>query len=122
MLSTLGEVALAKGNLDEAEHAFTDALAAAEKTPIPERIAGNMANLGLVAKARGQNARASELLSTALASADALGNGHLSVRIRIWLAPLLPIVEAQERLREARSIAQTNGYAGLLREINQAEA
>jgi len=122
MLSTLGEIELAKGNLDAAENSFAEALAAAEKTPIPERIAGNTANLGLVAKARGQNARAIELFSTALGRADALGNGHLSVRIRIWLAPLLPPAEAHARLSEARSIAKANGYAGLLREIDKVEA
>lgn len=122
MLSTLGEIALAKGNLDAAENSFTEALAAAVKTPIPERIAGSMANLGLVAKARGQNARAIELLSTALERADEVGNGHLSVRIRIWLAPLLPPAESGARLREARTIAEANGYAGLLREIEKAEA
>ncbi len=117
LLSTSGEIALAQGDLDAAEKFFKQGLAAAQAMPIPERVAGNMANLGLVAKARGQTDAARALLSDARARADAVGNGHLAVRIRIWLAPLLSDADAQADLREARAIAEANGYAGLLEEI-----
>ena len=52
----------------------------------------------------------------------ALGSaGHLSVRIRIWLAPLLQAEEAGAVLREARALAQSAGFGQLLEEINQLE-
>ncbi|HZQ08174.1 MAG TPA: tetratricopeptide repeat protein, partial [Anaerolineae bacterium] len=121
LLSTSGEIALAQGDLDAAERFFTEGLAAAQRLPLPERIAGTTANLGLVAKARGQEDLARERLTDALTRADALGNGHLSVRIRIWLAPLLPPEQRKTRLNEARAIAEANGYAGLLEEIRRLE-
>jgi DNA-binding SARP family transcriptional activator len=120
LLSTSGEIALAQHDLDAAETFLNQGLALAEKIPIPERIAGITANLGLVAQARGQNERARQLLAVALERADAVGNGHLSVRIRIWLARLLPPAQAGMRLREARRIAEANGYAGLRQEIDKA--
>ena len=121
LLSTSGEIALAQNDLDAAEKFFKRGLDVARAAPIPERIAGLTANLGLVAKARGENDAARALLSDALERADALGGGHLAVRIRIWLAPLLPRANARTRLREAREIAETNGYAGLLQEIDALE-
>ncbi len=117
LLSTSGEIALAQNDLDAAEKFFKQGLAAAQAMPLPERVAGITANLGLVAKARGQSDAARELLSTARERADAIGNGHLAVRIRIWLAPLLSGADAQTELRDARAIAEANGYAGLLEEI-----
>ncbi len=117
LLSTSGEIALARGDLDAAEKFFSEGLAAAHAIPLPERVAGNTANLGLVASARGETDKARALLANARARADALGSGHLAVRIRIWLAPLLPPADARVCLQEARAIAVTNGYAGLLREI-----
>lgn len=119
LLSTSGEIALAQKDLDAAETFFRQGLALAEKIPIPERIAGITANLGLVAQARGQNERARQLLSSALERADAVGNGHLSVRIRIWLARLVPPAQARTYVRQARRIAEANGYAGLLQEIDK---
>jgi DNA-binding SARP family transcriptional activator/tetratricopeptide (TPR) repeat protein len=113
LLSTSGEIALAQKDLDAAETFFRQGLVLAEKIPIPERIAGITANLGLVAQARGQNERARQLLSSALERADAVGNGHLSVRIRIWLARLVPPAQARTYVRQARRIAEANGYAGL---------
>lgn len=117
LLSTSGEIALAQNDLDAAERFFDQGLAAARAMPIPERVAGITANLGLVKKARGQNDAARELLTDARERADAVGNGHLAVRIRIWLAPLLSDADARTCLREAYEIAEANGYAGLLHEI-----
>lgn len=117
LLSTSGEIALAQGDFAAAEKFLNEGLETAIAMPIPERVAGILANLGLVAKARGQRDVARERLADALARADAIGSGHLAVRIRIWLAPLLPAQEGRARLSEARGIAEENGYAGLVEEI-----
>jgi tetratricopeptide (TPR) repeat protein len=121
LLSTSGEIALAGLDLDAAEAYFSQGLALAEQIPIPERIAGLTANLGLVARQRGQSDLARQRLSDALERADRLGTGHLGVRIRIWLAPLLSPAEARQRLREARDIAEPSGYHRLIEEIAQLE-
>ncbi len=120
LLSTLGEILLARGDVDAAEKNFTEALAMSERLSIPERLAGLMANLGLVAQQRGENALAIHRLSTALARAEALNLKHLSAQIRVWLAPLLPINEARAHLAEARSIAESSGRKRLLEEIEAA--
>jgi hypothetical protein len=69
LLSTLGEIALAANDLDLAERYFAEGLALAEQLSMPERLAGLTANLGLVARARGQNDLAIHRLSTARAGA-----------------------------------------------------
>jgi tetratricopeptide (TPR) repeat protein len=120
LLSTLGEILLARGDIDAAEKNFNEALAMSERLSIPERLAGLMANLGLVAQRRGENALAIHRLSTALARAEALNLKHLSAQIRVWLAPLLPINEARAHLAEARSIAESSGRKRLLEEIEAA--
>jgi tetratricopeptide (TPR) repeat protein len=119
LLSTSGEIALSAGDLDQAEAYFSEGLRLAEQAPIAERIAGLTANLGLVAHRRGQDEQARQRLSRALELADDLGNLHLAVRIRCWLAPLLPSAEAQSRLQEAEAIAQESGFCQLLEEIEQ---
>src|SRR6185436_5471071 len=81
LLSTLGEIALAAKDLDLAERYFAEGLALAEQLSMPERLAGLTANLGLVARARGQNDLAIHQLSTALARADGLGTRHLAAQI-----------------------------------------
>lgn len=120
LLSTLGEILLARGEIDGAEKNFNDGLALADRLSIPERQAGLMANLGLVAQRRGEHALAIHRLSTALARADALNLKHLSAQIRVWLAPLLPTHEARAHLAEARSIADSSGRQRLLDEIEAA--
>jgi DNA-binding SARP family transcriptional activator len=117
LYSTLGEIALAQGELALAEQQFGEGLVLAERLAMPERIAGLGANLGLVAARRGQTALAIHRLSTALARADALGIRHLAAQIRIWLAPLLPPEEAQATLTEARAIAEAGGRRRLLEQI-----
>jgi tetratricopeptide (TPR) repeat protein len=121
LLSTLGEIALAEGDLDAAEAFFNQGLELAERLPIPERVAGLTANLALVSIKRGQTALAIHRLSTALARADALGTRHLAAQIRMWLAPLLPPAEARATLAEARALAQSGNRARLLEQINQVE-
>lgn len=122
LLSTSGEIALARGDLAAAEKHFTAGLALAERLVNPERVAGLSANLGLVAARRGQTGLAIHRLSTALGHADELGIQHLAALIRIWLAPLLPPAEARAALAHARAIAESGGRQRLLAEIAQAEA
>ena len=121
LYSTSGEIALATGDLDTTEKYFRDGLALAEQIPIPERIAGMTANLGLVAKQRGDLTLARERLQSALKLVEPLGNHHLEVRIRIWLAPLLSSSDARRCLNSARMLAEQDGLSGLLEEINQLE-
>jgi DNA-binding SARP family transcriptional activator len=119
LLSTLGEIALARGDLAAAERLFTEGLAFAAQLSLPERIAGLTANLGLVALRRQQTALALHRLSSACAQADALGNLHLAAQIRLWLAPLLPPAEAHTQLAEARAIAERGGRRRLLHMLDQ---
>lgn len=121
LLSTLGEIALARDDLAAAEEYFARGLRLAEQLSIPERIAGLTANLGLLDLRRGQPALALHRLSTALAQADALGVHHLAAQIRVWLAPLLPPSEARARLAEARATAERGGRRRLLDEIERLE-
>jgi tetratricopeptide (TPR) repeat protein len=121
LYSTSGEIALANGDLDAAEKYFSEGLALAEKIPIPERIAGMTANLGLVANERGDIDLARERLGTALKLVEPLGNHHLEVRIRIWLAPMLSLEDARACLNAARVLAEQGGLQGLLEEIEELE-
>ena len=86
LYSTSVEIALAQNDLDGAEKYFNKGLTLAEQVPSPERIAGMTANLGLVARQRGELDLARERLGKALDLARQLGSHHLQVRIRIWLA------------------------------------
>jgi DNA-binding SARP family transcriptional activator len=121
LYSTLGEIALAQQNLNEAEHFFSRGLSLAERHDIPERIAGLTANLGLLAVQRGQTDLAIHRLSSALARAENLGTLHLAAQIRIWLAPLLPLSEVRAHLVEARAIAESSKRKILLDEVLRLE-
>jgi tetratricopeptide (TPR) repeat protein len=121
VLSTLGEIMLASGELDRAEGYFNDALAWAGRLSFPERLAGLTANLGRVAHRRGETALAIHRLSTALAQADSLNLKHLGAQIRLWLAPLLPPQEARLRLAEVRALAESSGRKRMLEEALKLE-
>jgi DNA-binding SARP family transcriptional activator/tetratricopeptide (TPR) repeat protein len=121
LYSTSGEIALANGDLDAAEKYFQDGLDLARQIPIPERIAGMTANLGLVAIERGETELGRERLQTALDLVEPLGNHHLEVRIRIWLAPLLSLPDARACLKSAHTLAAEGGLDGLLEEIGELE-
>lgn len=121
LLSTSGEIALQQGNLDEAEGYFAEGLRLAQQIPLQERVAGLTANLALVDVRRGLPEQARQRLEQALALADQLGVGHLAVRIRCWLAPLLPPPEARLRLEEARRLASQSGFTNLLEDISRLE-
>ncbi|MDW8213185.1 MAG: AAA family ATPase [Roseiflexaceae bacterium] len=121
LLSTRGEIALARGDLETAESSFVAGLTLAERLDVPERVAGITANLGLLASRRGRTTLAIHHLSTAMARADALGTRHLAAQIRVWLAPLLPPDEARTVLAQARAIAESGGRRRLLADIDRAE-
>jgi Tfp pilus assembly protein PilF len=121
LFSTSGEIALAQNDLAAAENYFSEGLTLAERIPVPERIAGLTANLGLVARQQGQHDLARQRLAAALDYANQLGTRHLGVRIRIWLAPLLPPAEARLYLHEARTLAEQSGFQRLLEDIAQLE-
>ncbi len=104
-----------------AEKYFEDGLALAKQIPMPERIAGMTANLGLVAKQRGDIPLARGRLQSALELVEPLGNHHLEVRIRIWMAPLLSFENAHACLNSARLLAEQGGLKGLLVEIDELE-
>jgi len=117
LLSTAGEVALAQADLVTATTRFQQGLSLANQLGIPERVAGLTANLGLAALRLGDATRAVHYLSTALAQADNLGARHLAAQIRIWLAPLLPVTEAQAMLAAAQALAEAGGRRRLLEAI-----
>lgn len=119
--STLGEIALAQGDLDRADQEFSEGLALAERLSMPERVAGLTANLGLVAQQRGQTTLAVHRLSAAQAKAEALGLPHMATQIRIWLSPLLPPDEARTTLAIARAVAESSGRRYLLEQISRLE-
>lgn len=121
LFSTMGEISLANGELDQAEHLFQTGLTLAEQLNIPERIAGLMANLGLVAQQRKQFDQARNLLSHALTEAERISARHLAAQIRIWLAPLHPPEEAQAHLNSARTFAVAGNRRHLLTQIAQIE-
>ena len=100
---------------------FNEGLSLARQVPIAERIAGHTANLGQVAIRRGQTELARARLREALVQARAVGAGHLGVRIRLWLAPLVPPDEAAALLAEARAAAEAAGYFGLLDDLRRLE-
>jgi tetratricopeptide (TPR) repeat protein len=121
LLSTLGEIALGRRDLGQAQDYFTRGLELAERLNMPERVAGLTANLGLVAEERGETPLAIHRLSKALGLAEALGTRHLAAQIRLWLAPLLPVEEGRQRLAEARAIAESTGRKRLLDEALRLE-
>lgn len=122
LLSTQGEIALAKEDFATAESAFNRALAHAQRLNQPERVAGLTANLGLLALARMQPELAIHRLSTALAQADAIFSRFLAAQIRLWLAPLVPPANARAYLDEARAIITAGRYHRLLPQFERLEA
>ena len=117
VLSTLGEIALARADTNGAERLFHEALACAERYSVPERIAGLHANLGLVARAREDSAAAIVAFEHALTRADAIGVHHLAAQIRIWLASVVDVSRAHHLLQDAHIIAHNGGRVRLLAEI-----
>ncbi|MEM7344094.1 MAG: AAA family ATPase [Chloroflexota bacterium] len=119
LLSTNGEIALSLGETALAETYFTEGLSLASQFDLLERFVGITANLGLVAKAKGDIKTALHQLQSALTQADDLNHHYLSSQIRVWLSPLLPSTEAKKQLKHARELAHLQGFQRLLNEIDQ---
>jgi tetratricopeptide (TPR) repeat protein len=122
LLSTLGELALAQGDLAAAEGAFQRGLAYAQRFAHPERIAGLTANLGLVALRRGETELAAQRLRAALEQAEVISSRFMAAQIRLWLAPLLPPEEARPLIAVARGFIATGRYDLLAPLLAEAEA
>ncbi|MEJ2709230.1 MAG: AAA family ATPase [Anaerolineales bacterium] len=121
LFSTLGEIALADGDLEEAEKYFRQGLQLARRLSMAERVAGITANLGLLALEQGDQNLAIHRLSSALSRADQLGTRHLAAQIRLWLAPLLPEEEGRRLLEEARAFAESGKRRLLLEQAKHLE-
>ncbi|MEM7531321.1 MAG: AAA family ATPase [Chloroflexota bacterium] len=117
LLSTNGELTLNQGQIDAAERYFREGLTLARQFELPERIAGLTANLGLVAKRRGENATALDLFNRALTHAEAIDHHYLITQICWWMASLLPESEATIQRTKAQELAQTYGFQRLLDEM-----
>ena len=120
LYSTLGEIHMDRGDLDQAGSLFQHGLELSRKIGMRERQAGITANLGRLAARKGDLASAARLLTAAKQQSDSINARHLSVQIRIWLADLVPPPDAALLLFEARKAAP-GGSALLLRQIEQAE-
>lgn len=121
LLSTSGEIALAHSDLDGAENFFQQGLQIAIELGNQERRAGLTANLGLVARARGDTELAIARLNQALDEAAQLNTQHLIARIHVWLVPLVPREQAPEHLETARRLAIESGFAQVLEQVEQLE-
>lgn len=119
LLSTSGEIALAHEDFDAAESYFQQGLDLATQLGNEERRAGLTANLGLVARARGYRELAVARLTQALDLVARSDARHLTARIHLWLAPLLPPDLARAHLEEGRRIAEESGYLRLREEAEE---
>lgn len=117
LYSTAGELALAQHDLAAAEAHFTQGLAHAQRLAQPERIAGLTANLGLVARDRGQTELAVQRFSAALEQAEAAPSRFLAAQIHLWLAPLLPAAEARSHLAAAKALITSSHYDRLAADL-----
>jgi DNA-binding SARP family transcriptional activator/ATP/maltotriose-dependent transcriptional regulator MalT len=88
LYSTRGEIALAEGQLDEAESWFKRGLVEADKYDNRRQAANIHANLGLVAQARGDLDGALIELEGARRAVTAISAPHLQIKIDLWMAEL----------------------------------
>jgi len=104
LYSTRGEIALAEGQWDEAESWFKRGLAETEQYGNPEQAANYRANLGLVARGRGDLDGALVSLEDSRASAANLTAPHLQIQIDLWLAELY--LQRGERAAASESLSR----------------
>lgn len=104
LYSTHGEIALAKGELDQAEQWFKQALDQAERHANQVQAANIQANLALVLRARGRLEEALRLLESVRAAVETLNAIHLRTQIELWLTELY--LEAGERAAAQEALAR----------------
>ncbi len=107
LYSTRGELALAEGELAEAEVWFERALTEAQRNDNRSFMANIQANMGLVARARGDLDHALLLLEEARAGLTGVAAPHLQTKIDLWLAELYLQREEQAAAVEALHQAET---------------
>ncbi len=126
LYSTSGEIALAEGNLAEAQTWFERALAEAQRNGNQPQAANIRANMGLVARERGDLDEALLLLEEARAAITGLTAPHLQSQIDLWLAELHQLrgeqVAAKEALSEAEARLADGERQGLLAWANRVRA
>ena len=117
LYSTQGEIALAEGKLDEAEMWFKRSLAEAERYSNQVQIANIRANLGLVARERGEFDEAIRLLEVAKEAIDNLAQPFLQTQIDLRLAELYlqqgEKAAAEKALNRAGTQLVENEWTGL---------
>lgn len=118
LYSTSGEIALAEGNLAGAQNWFEQALAEAHRNGNRPQAANIRANMGLVARARGDLDEALLLLEEARSMITGLTAPHLQSQIDLWLAELHLArgepAAAEEALAEAEIRLADGERQGLL--------
>lgn len=107
LLSTRGEIALAEGEFDAAQNWFAQALAEAERNNNQPQIANTRANMGLLARERGNLEQVVLLLEEARAAITGLVAPHLQTKIDLWLAELYFRRGEQSAAKEALNRAET---------------
>ncbi len=117
LLSTRGEIALARGELATATASFTEAMALAEKYENQTFMANLQAHLGRAAQAQGDLAEAEHLLSAAKAALATEQIRHLQIQIDLWLTALLfqrsELARAAKYLQMAEEQLATTDYRQL---------
>jgi DNA-binding SARP family transcriptional activator len=117
LYSTRGELALVEGDPATATDWFLRALAEAERFGNDPQTANIRANLGLAARAGGDDDEALGLLEEARQAALAQGTRFLQVKIDLWLAELFfaqaEQVAALSLLAEAEARLAGSGFDGL---------
>ena len=104
LYSTRGEIALAQGQLDEAESFFNQALTEADKHNNRVQAANVRANLGLVARERDDIDEALILLTDASKAVRDLSATHLRTQIDLWLVELY--LQRGERMAAAEALQE----------------
>lgn len=104
LFSTRGELALAEGALDDAESWFQRALIEADRNHNQPLAANVQANLGLVARKRGNFDEALLLLEAARQMVTGLTAVHLQSQIDLWLTELY--LERDELTTAGKALAR----------------
>jgi tetratricopeptide (TPR) repeat protein len=107
LYSTSGEIALVEGQWDEAESWFTRGMAEAQQQGNDAQVVSYQANLGLVARGRGDLDGALLLLAAAREAAAKLTSPHLQAKVDLWLVELYRARGERAAAEEALARATT---------------